>query len=80
MRSLFLSGVNSLLFKLYPVNPSHPKPSIKCSAERKSPLQVVWDLALIYSDHQGDCTFKHAAWWEKWIETNITMQTRWGGV
>lgn len=41
-----------------PPKPSRPIP-VKCSAERKSPLQVVWDLALITSDHQGDCTFQH---------------------
>lgn len=73
-----LSEVYSLFFMLQPPKPSRPIP-VKCSTERKSPLQVVWDLALITSDHQGDCTFQHVAWWEEWTEPNTTMQAARGG-
>lgn len=56
---------------LYPgITETLKNPSLEWRTERKYSLHLLWDPVQITDDHQGDCTFQHAAEREEWTKHN----------
>lgn len=83
-----VTGAFTQLIKIDRKNKSSSSPHIYAVATRtkmtrtsevavqteKSPLHAAQNHTLITGDHQGDCTFQHAARREEWTEANTTMR------